>query len=52
MGLDHDAALSVGYTIDPDNIPDQYRKHLERQVRLEDRSCRIGIARLMASLYL
>jgi hypothetical protein len=37
MGMSYDAGLSIGYTIDIDNIPDKYRKRRERQAHLEDR---------------
>ena len=37
MGLDTDAQLSVGYTIDLDLIPAQYRKQVPHPVRRKDR---------------
>jgi hypothetical protein len=37
MGVSYDAGLSIGYTIDLDNIPKRYRKRRERQAHLEDR---------------
>jgi hypothetical protein len=37
MGASCDANLSIGYTIDLDNISDKYRKHVERKVHLENR---------------